>query len=288
MTVQNVLTAVAALLFSASACLAETPRKNLIDDYIFGKMQRDGIPHAPLATESEFLRRVTIDLTGRLPTPDQIRTFLKDADPDKRDKVVDSLIPPLPTEGVSRRKEQPFLDRWTYFFNDLFRNNAQNEQGIATFYRYIYKALELNLPYDDFVRDMLTSNALSNWTTGPANLISRNRVMEGDGYVMNHEDTCDEIAIWTARFFLGVNLECISCHDGARHLEKINLWLAKKKRADLWREASFFGKKLSIGPVFRAAAGIRRQRHRLRVFAASGPGFRIFSDYEKQSPHASL
>src|SRR5260370_7509213 len=47
----------------------------------------------------------------------------------------------------------------------------------------------------------------------------------------------------------GVNTECISCHDGAGHLENINLWLSKKKRADFWRQASFFGK-TSVGPVF--------------------------------------
>ncbi len=232
-----------------SLCFGEIARRNLIDDYIFGKMERDQVPHAPLANDAEFLRRVTLDLTGRIPTPGQVREFLKDPDPGKRDKVVDSLIPALPIEGVSRRKEQPFLDRWTYFFSDLFRNNAQNEQGIPAFRNYIYKTLELGIPYDDFARDMITSSALSNWTTGPANFISRNRVMEGDGYRMNHEDTCDEIALWSTKIFLGVNTECISCHDGAGHLEKINLWLSRKKRADFWRQASFFGK-TSIGPVF--------------------------------------
>jgi hypothetical protein len=73
--------------------------------------------------------------------------------------------------------------------------------------------------------------------------------MEGDGYKMNHEETCDEIVVWSTRIFLGVNTECISCHDGAGLLEKINLWLSKKKRAELWRQASFFGK-TSVGPVF--------------------------------------
>jgi hypothetical protein len=88
-----------------------------------------------------------------------------------------------------------------------------------------------------------------NWTTGPASFLSRNRVMEGDGYKMNHEETCDEIVVWSTRIFLGVNTECISCHDGAGRLEKINLWLSKKKRAEFWRQASFFGK-TSVGPVF--------------------------------------
>src|SRR5438876_11802497 len=93
------------LLAICSTCFgAEIARKNFVDNYIFDKNERDGTPHAPLAGDTEFLRRVTLDLTGRLPTPEQVRSFLKDTDPNKRDKVIDSLIPILPTEGVSRRK----------------------------------------------------------------------------------------------------------------------------------------------------------------------------------------
>jgi uncharacterized protein DUF1549 len=101
-----------------STCFGEIARKDFVDNYIFDKMQRDGIPHVPLASDTEFLRRVTLDLTGRLPTPEQVRSFLQDTDPNKRDKAIDSLISTLPTEGVSRRKEQPFLDRWTFFSDE--------------------------------------------------------------------------------------------------------------------------------------------------------------------------
>src|SRR5438046_2947898 len=100
---------VLALAICSTCFGGEIARKNLVDNYIFDKMQRDGIPHAPLAGDTEFLRRVTLDLTGRLPTPEQVRSFLQDTDPNKRDKVIDSVIPALPTEGVSRRREQPFL-----------------------------------------------------------------------------------------------------------------------------------------------------------------------------------
>ena len=55
-------------------------RNNYIDDYIFGKMERDKIPHAPLSSDTEFLRRVTLDLTGRLPEVEAIRKFVKDTD----------------------------------------------------------------------------------------------------------------------------------------------------------------------------------------------------------------
>ena len=227
----------------SSGAAAEVPRRNFIDDYIFEKMERDGVEPAPLASDSEFLRRVHLDLTGRLPEPDAVRTFLADTSPSKRDKLIDSLFPTLPTQGVGRRHTRvgPFLDKWTNFFDDLFRNNEQLREGIVSFHKYIYKVLELNVPYDEFVRDLITANAVSTWTTGKANFVARHRIMFGDGYSdTNHEDTADELAIWTTRLFLGVDLECISCHDGAGHLEKINLWLARHDRADVWRQAAFF------------------------------------------------
>src|SRR5690242_6208910 len=66
-------------------------RKNYIDDYVFGRMERDKIPHADLCSDTEFLRRVSLDLTGRLPEVEAIRKFIKDNDPQKRDKLIDSL-----------------------------------------------------------------------------------------------------------------------------------------------------------------------------------------------------
>src|SRR5207248_3715891 len=90
--------------------------------------------------------------------------------------------------------------------------------------------------------DMLTATTITTRNSGPANLLIRDHVTDGavDGYVM-HEDTLDQIAISTTKYFLGVNLECVSCHDGAGHLEPINLWLSKRKRPEFWRQAAFFG-----------------------------------------------
>ena len=67
------------------------PRNNYIDDYIFGKMERDNIPHAQLSSDEEFLRRVFLGLTGRLPEPDRVRSFVEESDPDKRYKLIDEL-----------------------------------------------------------------------------------------------------------------------------------------------------------------------------------------------------
>ena len=66
-------------------------RINYIDDFIFDKLERDGIPHAPLASDAEFLRRAHLDLIGRLPEVDKARSFLKDTDPDKRSRLIDEL-----------------------------------------------------------------------------------------------------------------------------------------------------------------------------------------------------
>lgn len=222
---------------------------NLIDRHIFARMKRDGVPPAPLSSDSEFLRRIYLDLTGHLPDPATARKFLADTTPDKRERLIASMFPPLPVTGMRSISTHPFLDRWTYWFNDLFRNGQLLERGINTFYDYIYKSLLLNVPYDEMVREMITASTVSTWTNGAANFIARSHVFEGDGYMVNHEDTADEIAIATTKLFLGVNLECISCHDGRGHLEKINLWLTRHTRADLFRQASFFGKTF-IAPVF--------------------------------------
>src|SRR6266566_80586 len=84
--------AVAPALPGAAASTAPIPRKNFIDEHIFGRIEKDNIPHAPLAGDEEFLRRVYVDAIGFLPTPEKIRSFVADKDPNKRDKVIDSLI----------------------------------------------------------------------------------------------------------------------------------------------------------------------------------------------------
>src|SRR5436309_5700956 len=110
--------AVAPALPGSAASTAPIPRKNFIDEHIFGRMERDKIPHAPLAGDEEFLRRAYLDATGLLPSPDQVRSFIRDTDPNKRDKLIDSLI------GT-----EEFTDQWAYHFGELLRT------GEAAFHR---------------------------------------------------------------------------------------------------------------------------------------------------------
>ena len=218
----------------------EVKRNNYIDDHVFGKIERDKIPHAGLAGDQEFLRRVYLDLTGRIPSSEAVREFLADESPDKRDKLIDSLIAP---ERYAFSEEDPFVDRWTYWFSDLFSNSGGDlgTPGRNIFYDYIRMSLRLNVPYNRFVEEMLTASALTNYFSGPANLLARFHVDDATGNQVAHEDSCDEMAIETSRIFLGLNLECVSCHDGAAHLEEINLWLSDVKREQVWQMAAFFG-----------------------------------------------
>lgn len=214
-------------------------RKNYIDEFIFGAMERDKVPHAGLSTDQEFLRRISLDLTGRLPEPAAIRKFLADESPDKRDKLIDSIIQP---ERYQFQDADTFVDRWTYWFSELYGSNGGDlgTQGRNIFYDYIRANLRLNTPYNEWVEEMLTASALTNWYSGPSNFLTRFHVDDATGNQVAHEDSCDEMAIASYRILLGLNMECVSCHDGANHLEKINLWLSKRKRAELWRQAAFF------------------------------------------------
>ena len=75
-----------------------------------------------------------------------------------------------------------------------------------------------------------------------ANFLLRDHVDDFNDLLVNQTDSYDEMAISTSKYFLGVNLECVSCHDGQGHLEKINLWLSRVHRPQLWRQAAFFSK----------------------------------------------
>ena len=207
-------------------------RINFIDDHIFDKLASDGVPHAPLASDATFFRRVHLDLTGRIPDGDEAREFVANRDPGKREKLVDRLVGSV-----------EWRDRWTYWHLDLWRT-SQNRVGWAgrnLFHDYVADALLLNQPYDELVRELLTSEARSNWYVGPASYLVRWAVFADNCTEIMHEDTADEITVMAFRHFMGINLQCISCHDGANHLERVNAWLTARTREEFWSQAAFFG-----------------------------------------------
>src|SRR5438445_12514430 len=146
---------------------ATVPRKNFIDDAIFGRMAAASIQSAPIASDVEFLRRVTVDLTGRIPTGAEVVAFVFDTNPSKRDAKLDALI------GSSE-----FIDTSTMLFGDLYRVNAQSSSvnrdiyGRDAFYLYLKDAVSTNKPYDQMARELIAAAGDSfehgevNWPVG--------------------------------------------------------------------------------------------------------------------------
>jgi hypothetical protein len=217
------------------------PRRNYVDEHIFGRMERDGIPYAALATDDEFIRRAYLDATGLLPEPQKVREFIASRDPRKRDALIDSLV------GT-----EEFAEQWAWLWSDLLQTHN------AGFTYWMKQGLKLDRPYDDMAREILSAGVMKTsssnpvWavTAEPLHVSARALVAtDPDNYhVLNRLDFLDAMSIGFGRTFLGINMDCFSCHDGARHLEPINLYLTTKKRAEFHQQAAFWGR-LNLAPA---------------------------------------
>ena len=210
----------------------DVPRKNFIDNILFDKMAKDSIQSAPLTSDEEYLRRLTLDLTGRIPSAEAVTAFLADTSANKRDALVDSLV------GTPE-----FIDKWTMFFGDLFKvtgpatNINRYTGGRDAFYNYVKSSLTQNKSYAQMATEMITANG-DNFVAGEANFIVGGVVPMGPA-----QDTMDGRAVNTASMFLGLNaLDCLYCHDGRGHLDAVNLWGSQKKRFEAWGMAAFFAR----------------------------------------------
>ena len=123
-------------------------RHNFIDDHVFEKLRKFQILPSDLAGDSEFLRRVCLDLTGTLPPPQRVREFLASTDPRKRERVIDALI-----------ASPEFVDYWTFRFADLFRvsifGNGLSPKWMEEYWEWIRSNVEANRPYDQVARERI-------------------------------------------------------------------------------------------------------------------------------------
>jgi hypothetical protein len=205
---------------------------NLIDRYIFGALQQAGIQPADKTNDFEFIRRVTLDLTGRIPTADRVLAFVNDGSPDKRSKLVDELL-----------AKPEWVDKWTMYFGDKFKNTTQKtavrmyDDGRNAFYQWIKASLATNKPYDQMARDIISAKGTNSYdpAQGPVNWIVGGIVAGGP-----QQDIWDQQTANVAETFLGLaHVNCLLCHDGRRHLDTLSLWGGNASRYQAWQVASF-------------------------------------------------
>jgi hypothetical protein len=145
-----------------------------------------------LCTDAEFIRRVSLDLTGLPPKPERVRAFLDDKTPnrEKREKLIDQLL-----------ASQDYVEFWANKWADLLQCNSENlgQKGVWLFRDWIRRNLAQNTPYDQFVRSLLTAQG-STFENPAANYL---RVLREPGKIT--EDV--------SQTFLGVRFNCNKCHD---------------------------------------------------------------------------
>lgn len=165
------------------------PVNNFVDDRTWTRLRKLGIVPSQLCSDTEFLRRASLDTIGTLPTSDEARRFIADSDPDKRARLVDRLL------------ERPeFADYWALRWGDVLRvdSAAVTPKGAYVFHHWLRDVVARNRPYDEIVREILTASGDPN-RVGPANLY---RAVK----------TPEELANTVSQVFLGVRIECAQCH----------------------------------------------------------------------------
>ena len=125
----------------------EIPRHNLIDDYVFATLEKFHIVPSDLSSDQEFLRRACLDVTGTLPPPQRVRDFLADTHPDKRERLIETLL-----------SSPEYLDYWTFRFSDFFRVIYQDA---FTYGAWVRESLAQNRPYDEMVRQRIAAQGSS-------------------------------------------------------------------------------------------------------------------------------
>jgi len=174
-------------------------RKNLIDLILGNWLAERKLPRPQPISDEQFLRRVSLDLVGLLPTPEQREKFLADSRPDKRALLVKELL----ADDVA------YAEHWLTFWNDLLRNDYTGTGfitgGRKQITKWLYEALVTNKPYDQFARDLIAPP-----TPESAGFIEG---IKWRGEVSAGQTVEIQFAQSIGQSLLGINLKCASCHD---------------------------------------------------------------------------
>jgi Protein of unknown function (DUF1549)/Protein of unknown function (DUF1553) len=236
---------------------ASVPRRNFIDDLVFARLTKAGLPHAPLSTDEEFVRRVYFDVTGLPPSAGDVRAFVTDTAKDKRDRLIERLL-----------ATEEFAEQWAWHWGDLLRMSNEAGPGANSFHFWFKEQLKVDRPYDQFVRDVLTPSSKVHATIPALAMIGRSNQLKSrfvesvDDYrISNRLDHVDALTIDVSRVFLGINTSCISCHDGEYHLEDVNHYLAERTRNEFFAMSAFFGTTRLIGNWNDKSRNVDRDLH---------------------------
>ncbi len=218
--------------------VAKLPREvNFIDRLVFEKLKALGLPPSQICDDSTFLRRVTLDIAGRLPTAEETDAFLADDSATKREALVDRLL-------ASTDYADYFANKWNAILRNK-RNRNEDRPATFAFHNWIRQSLHENKSYDQFVREVLT--ATGTVRTNPAVAWYR----EVKDQAAQVEDT--------AQLFLGLRIQCARCHHHP---------------FEVWSQRDYYGFAAYFSRVSRKSSGIRGQDrvyHRRGTAAAKNP-----------------
>ena len=193
------------------------PASNFIDEFVFDKLRKFRMVPSDLASDGEFLRRICLDLAGRLPPPERVREFVASKDPRKREKLIDALI-----------GSPEFIDYWTFRFDDIFRvsvaSNGINAKWSQMYADWVRESIAQNKPYSQMARERLTAQGYD----GATRHFLPYDVIGPPGETMAEE----------VRVFFGRRLDCAQCHN-----HPYEAWTQDQ----FWGLAAFFGRLFKMG-----------------------------------------
>ncbi|HEV2494217.1 MAG TPA: DUF1549 domain-containing protein [Terriglobia bacterium] len=188
----------------------KAPRRNYIDEDVLAHLQALHVPPSRPAGDSEFIRRAFLDVAGILPTSAEVEAFLKDTAPDKRSRLIDTLL-----------KRPEFVDYWAYKWSDLLlvNSNRLSNEDMWSYYNWIRSSVAADKPWDQFVYQIVTATGKTA-ENGAAN------------YWVVHRDPLDTSENM-AQAFLGITITCAHCHNHP---------LAKWTQKDYYGMANLFAR----------------------------------------------
>jgi hypothetical protein len=172
------------------AVYAQAKRNNFIDEMVLKQLQLLHVPPAPPADDAAFLRRAFLDTIGKLPTADEVRTFSADQAPDKRARLIESLL-----------AREEFVDYWAYQWSDLLLVNGTRlrPEAVKAFYTWIRGRVEDNTPWNEFAREIVLARG-SSLENGATNFYA----LHQDAETMTEN---------ISQAFLGLSIGCAKCHN---------------------------------------------------------------------------